>query len=291
MSTRMAALEAASSTDAPDNGATTLPVRIDPLTARSLAIWSSADFGHIAAGYATGAADFVHRLGLKPGVRVLDVAAGTGNLTLPAARTGATVTAVDIAPNLLAAARANALAEGLDIRFDEGDAEALPYANGAFDVAISMFGSMFAARPERAAAELLRVVRAGGHIAMANWVPDGFVGRMLRAHAEQLPPSPVPSPIQWGDPAIVRGRLGHGASRLTMTPRTIALAYPMSPAAVVELFRAHYGPTVKTFEAIDSTARVVLHDRLVQLWTERNVAHDGTTRVEAEYLEVRVDVR
>lgn len=266
-------------------------VQLDPLTTRTRTIWTSADFGYIAAGYAEGAAEFVGRLGLKPGVRVLDVAAGTGNLALPAARAGATVTGVDIASNLLAAARTLALAENLDIRFDEGNAEALPYADGAFDVVITMFGAMFAARPERVATELLRVVRAGGHIAMANWVPDGFVSQMLKAHAELLPPSPVPSPLLWGDPAVVRERLSLGASKLTMTQHTIAMAWPMSPAAVVELFRAHYGPTVQAFAALDTGSRARLHERLVQLWTEHNVATDGTTRVEAEYLEVRVDVR
>lgn len=155
-------------------------IDIDALKSRLKATWMAGDFGLIAKSYEAGAAEFVRRIGLVPGSRVLDVACGTGNLAVPAARTGAEVTGVDIATNLLEQARARAAAEGLTARFDEGDAEMLPYPDASFDAVISMFGVMFAPRPERSAAELLRVCRPGGRIALANWTPSGFVGQMFK---------------------------------------------------------------------------------------------------------------
>src|SRR2546423_1317960 len=152
----------------------------DPLTERVRATWTSGDFGRIAKGYERGAAEFIVRLKLQPVGRVLDVACGTGNLALPAARAGASVTGIDIAANLVAQAKANAATEHLSIAFDVGNAEHLPYGNQTFDTVVTMFGAMFAARPDRAAAELLRVTRSGGRIAMANWTPTGFIGEMLR---------------------------------------------------------------------------------------------------------------
>src|SRR6476620_6180949 len=138
------------------------------------------DFGEIAKSYAAGAEEFVRSLNIRPGMRVLDVACGTGNLSIPAARLGASVTGVDIAPNLLEQARENAKREGLIVQLDEGDAEDLPYQDGAFDAVITMFGAMFAPRPESTAAELKRVCRRGGIIAMANWTPTGFIGQMFK---------------------------------------------------------------------------------------------------------------
>ena len=152
------------------------PPDIDALKSRLKATWMAGDFGFIARSYESGAAEFVRRLGLVPGNRVLDVACGTGNLTVPAARTGADVTGVDIATNLLEQARTRAATEGVAARFDEGDAEQLPYPDASFDTVISMFGVMFAPRPDLATVELLRVCRPGGTIALANWTPGGFVG-------------------------------------------------------------------------------------------------------------------
>ena len=225
-------------------------IDIDALKNRLKATWMAGDFGLIAKSYESGAAEFVRRLGLAPGTRVLDVACGTGNLALPAARTGAAVTGVDIATNLLEQARARAAAEGLTARFDEGDAEKLPYPDASFDAVISMFGVMFAPRPELAAAELLRVCRPGGRIALANWTPGGFVGQMFKTIAGHVPPpAGVPSPIQWGDEAKVRERLG-GTSDLRTTPRLIAFEFPFGPAEVVEFWRVYYGPTNRAFEAL-----------------------------------------
>jgi SAM-dependent methyltransferase len=269
-------------------------VPFDPLTERARTIWTSGEFGRIAAGYATGAAAFVHRLSLSPGETVLDLACGTGNLSIPAARAGAHVIGLDIAPNLIDEAGRQSAAAGFDIRFDVGAAEALPYRDGTFDTVISMFGVMFAGRPEQALSEIVRVTRRGGRIALANWVPDGFIGSMLRAHAARVPPPPgVPGPLAWGDEAVMRRRLDAHTTAIRavqFVPRTIALAFPLPPEAVVALFREYYGPSVQTFGALDAPGRAGLEAELVELWRGRNRADEGATAVEAEYLEVRIDM-
>ncbi len=258
----------------------------DRVVRRNRATWVAGDFERIAAGYRSGADDFVGRLGITRGERVLDVACGSGNLTLPAARRGAVTVGVDIAPNLLDIARGRAADEGLAISFDEGNAEALPYDDGAFDTVITMFGAMFAPRPQLAAAELLRVVRPAGRIAMANWTPASFVGAMLKAHVAMVPPpAGIPSTLLWGDEATARERLAESRS-LSLTRRFIYLEFPVSPADVVQLFRDYYGPTVRTFEALDDRGRAKLFADLVSLWSDANEATDGTTRVASEYLEV-----
>jgi SAM-dependent methyltransferase len=259
----------------------------DPITERVRATWTAGDFGRIARGYVRGAGEFIARLGLEPGERVLDVACGTGNLSLPAARAGALVTGIDIAPNLLAQAEARAAIERVSIAFHLGDAERLPYADGAYETVVTMFGAMFAARPERAAAELLRVTRSGGRIAMANWTPTGFIGDMLRTTVKYVPaPAGVPSPLLWGTEDAVRERLGARVTSLTLTRRLITLEYPFGPEQVVNEFRLWYGPTLRAFAALEEEGRDALRRDLEALWTDNNRAKDGTTRVQSEYLEV-----
>src|ERR1044072_4123544 len=163
---------------------------MESLKTRLKAMWMTGDFGQIAKHNETSAEEFISRLALKPGVSLLDVACGSGNLSIPAARAGAIVTGVDIATNLLEQARARAASEGLTIQFDEGDAENLPYADAAFELVVTMFGAMFAPRPERVAAELVRVCRPGGRIAMASWTPDGFIGQMFKTNGKHVPPPP-----------------------------------------------------------------------------------------------------
>jgi SAM-dependent methyltransferase len=259
----------------------------DPLAERSRATWTSGDFGRIAAGYVRGAGEFIARLELGSGERVLDVACGTGNLAIPAARTGATVSGIDIAPNLVAQAKARAAAESLAISFDVGDAERLPYESGSFDTTVTMFGAMFAARPERAASELLRVTRSGGRIAMANWTPTGFIGQMLKATVADAPaPTAIASPLLWGTEEAVRDRLGAGCESLTFSRRLISFEYPIPPEQVVTEFRLWYGPTLRAFASLEDEGRESLRRDLERRWTEHNRADDGTTRVESEYLEV-----
>ena len=251
------------------------------------ATWIAGDFGQIAKSYAHGAEGFIKRLNLKPGMKVLDVACGTGNLALPAARAGAIVTGVDLAPNLVEQARENATREGLSIQFDEGDAEALPYDTSSFDAVVTMFGAMFAPRPELVAAELKRVCRPDGFIVMANWTPGSFIGQMFKAIASHVaPPAGMPSPLLWGVPETVRERFGEGISKLETTPQKITFAFPMSPPEVIEHFRLYYGPTNKAFATLDESGQAALRQNLERLWIEHNQATDGTTAVESEYLEV-----
>jgi SAM-dependent methyltransferase len=260
---------------------------IEPLKEKLKATWMAGDFGRIAQQIAASGEEFIDRLGLKAGDRVLDVACGSGNLAIPAARTGATVTGVDIATNLLEQARERAKSEGLTIQFDEGDAEQLPYADAAFDVVITMYGAMFAPRPELVAAELVRVCRPGGRIAMANWTPSGFIGEMFKTTGKHVPPPPsMPSPVLWGDEQKVRERLSEGVADLQLTSRMCEFNFDFPPADVVEFFRSYYGPTQRAFAALDEAGQNALREDLVRLWSENNKANDGTTHVEGEYLEV-----
>lgn len=267
-----------------ESGATS---ELSALKTKLRSTWIAGDFGEIAKYYASQAEDFINRLEFKPGMTVLDVACGTGNLAIPAARTGANVTGVDIAPNSVEQARENAKAAGLNVKFDEGDAEALPYSDASFDAVVTMFGAMFAPRPELVASELKRVCRPGGLIAMANWTPSGFIGQMFKISASHFPPPPgMASPVLWGVEETVRERLSEGISKLDTTLQKITWVFPFSPAEVVEHFRLYYGPTQKAFGALDEQKQAALRKDLEQLWATHNQATDGTTKVEADYLEV-----
>jgi ubiquinone/menaquinone biosynthesis C-methylase UbiE len=256
------------------------------LKTKMRATWVAGDYGQIAKTSAKCGEDFIERLNLQPGTRVLDAACGTGNLSIPAARKGAIVTGLDLAPNLLEQARARAEAEGLEIQFDEGDVENLPYADAEFDAVVSMYGAMFAPRPDVTAAELKRVCRPGGFIAMGNWVPDGFVAEMFKANTKYVTPPDVPPPLLWGDEATLRERFREGISDLKMTRRIFNCKFPFSPAEVVEHFRTFFGPTKVSFEALDEQEQASLRRDLEELWTRHNKATDGTTEADLEYLEV-----
>ena len=265
----------------------TTQTEIESLKTRLRSMWMAGDFGQIASVLQTAGAEFIAPLGLKQGDRVLDVACGSGNLAIPAARTGATVTGVDIATNLLEQANERAKSEGLTIQFDEGDAENLPYDDGAFDVVVTMYGAMFAPRPELVSSELVRVCKPGGRIAMANWTPNGFIGQMFKVTGKHVPPPPtMASPIKWGDEESVRGRLRAGISDLKLTRRMATFNLPFPPTEVVEFFRMYYGPTQRAFGALDENAQVAVRKDLEQLWSDNNEATDGTTYVDSEYLEV-----
>lgn len=266
---------------------TTLTPEMETLKAKLKATWTAGDFGQIAKSYAPGAAEFVNRLNLRPGEQVLDVACGTGNLTIPAAKSGARVTGQDIASNLLDQGRAWAKTEGLTIRFDENDAEALPYEDASFDTVITMFGAMFTPQPDITAAELVRTSRPGGRIVMANWTPGGFIGQMFKIVGKHVPPAPgMPSPLLWGDETTVRERFNGSIADLHLTRRSITFNFPFSPAEVVACFRQYYGPTYKAFGALDEKGQNALQQELEQLWSAHNQSGNGVTRVESEYLEV-----
>lgn len=251
--------------------------------------WMAGNFGEIAKYAAKEGENFVARLGPKPGQRVLDVACGTGNTAIPAARIGANVIGVDIATNLLDQARQRAAEENLSAKFQEGDAEELPFKAAEFDVVISMFGAMFAPRPELVVKELLRVCKPGGLIAMANWTPEGFVGKTFRATANLAPPPPgVPAPVLWGDEKVVRERFSTGVAKLTTERHNVNFKYPFGPEKVVALFREYFGPTKMTYSRLDASGQAQFTSTLESLWKEHNQSTDGGTSIESEYLEVRV---
>src|SRR5215211_1233047 len=260
---------------------------MEALKTRLKATWMSGDYGHFAKYLETGALEFLSRIKIEPGARILDVACGAGQTAIPMSRAGAKVTGIDIATNLIEQARARAQAENLDARFDEGDAEMLPYQDGSFDIVVSLIGAMFAPRPERVSAELKRVCRPGGKIIIGNWTPTGFVGQMFKLHGKHVPPPAVmPSPVKWGDEENVRERFNNGISHLRLSRRLYPFRYPFPPAEVVEFFRTYYGPSHKAFAALDALyeKQSALREDLEQLWTEHNMATDGTTAIEAEYL-------
>jgi ubiquinone/menaquinone biosynthesis C-methylase UbiE len=250
--------------------------------------WMAGDFGKIAHYTADAAAEFVDRLNLERGARVLDVACGTGNLAIPAARKGAAVTGVDISPNLLEQARHRAAEEGLAATFDEGDAEQLPYADASFDVVMTMFGAMFAPRPELVARELARVCRPGGTIAMANWTPAGFVGKTFRLSARYAPPpAGIPAPVLWGEEAVARERLAPHVRAIHTTRRMLSFDYPLPPREVVQFFRDYFGPTQAAFSKLDPAGQAAFAADMESLWKEHNEAgSDDRSLVVAEYLEV-----
>ena len=181
---------------------------------------------------------------------------------------------------------ARAAAEGLEITFEEGDAESLPYEDAQFDAVISLIGAMFAPRPDLVAAELTRVCRPGGMIAMANWTPGGFIGQMFKAISKHIAPSGMPSPVLWGDEATVRDRLREGIADLKFARHVYHFDYPFPPDAVVEFFRTNYGPMSRAFASLDANGQEKLRSELVSLWSAHNKAVDDTTKVDAEYLEV-----
>lgn len=266
----------------------TIPSEMQALKTRLKATWESGDYGAFARYLEPGALTFLSGLHLAPGEQYLDVACGAGQLAIPAARTGVHATGVDIAANLIAQARARAAAEGLPVRFDEGDAEALPYEDASFDVVSSLVGAMFAPRPERVAAELLRVTRPGGRLVLGNWTPEGFIGGMFKVMGQHVPPSPLmPSPMAWGREDVVRERLGDGVREVRFERFAYPFAYPFGPAEVVTYFRDTYGPTVKAFAALGESGQAALRADLETHWAGHNEATDGTTRLHAELLVVR----
>ena len=266
---------------------TKMTPEMETLKGKLRTTWMSGDFGVIAKMIEKGGYEFVEGLDIKSGMKVLDVACGTGNTAIPEAKKGAEVTGVDIASNLIEQARARAEGEGVKAQFDVGDAEDMHYPDGSFDAVVTMFGAMFAPRPDVTASEMKRVCKPGGYIAMANWTPEAFTGEMFKIGAKHVPPPPAMSPpLQWGMEDKVRERLADGISDLQMNRRKILFTFDGSPIDAVECFRQYFGPTQKAFDSLDENGQAALRRDLEDLWTRHNRATDGTTEVESEYLEV-----
>jgi len=258
------------------------------LKAKLKATWMSGDYAKFATYMEPGALEILSQLQIPPGSDVLDVGCGAGQIALPMARAGVNVTGIDIATNLIAIARARAAQEGLPVRFDEGDAEDLPYPDASFDTVVSLIGAMFAPRPERVAAEFVRVCRPGGRIIMLNWTPQGFIGQMFKVIGKHVPPpAGIPSPVLWGDESTVRARFSEGIAELrTASDYYPSWEYPFDAPQVVELFRQFYGPANRAFASLDADGQAGLRRDLEQHWSANNRSTNGTTCVEAEYLQV-----
>ena len=254
---------------------------MESLKTRLKAMWMAGDFGQVAKVIEANAEEFIARLALRPGARVLDVACGSGNLSIPAARAGAVVTGVDIATNLLEQARARAESEGLTIQFDEGDAESLPYADASFDEVVSMYGAMFAPRPERVASELFRVVRPGGTVGMANWRPDGFQAGFFEIITRYRPPEPegVQPSIRWGDEACVRERFAGLAEEVRVVPSIV----PWGFASLQEMAEFFQNAMPRPPEHLDDERRQQLAMEMLEHVQRHNKADDDSVAIEAEY--------
>ena len=264
-------------------------VPLEQIKASMRATWMAGDFGMVAKTIAGAAEKFVEQLPIVPGMRVLDVACGTGNVALPLARAGAAVTGVDIATNLLEQGRERAASEGLAVTCDEGDAEQLPYADGSFDAVVTMFGAMFAPRPEVVASELARVLKPGGLLAMANWNPASFTGKMFKVGSLHAPPPPgLPAPVLWGDEATVRARLGENFVEIRTELNPVDFDMPVNAAGAVAFFRKYFGPTQMAFGRLDEAGQAKFAEALEELWAGANVAANPEERtlVKNEYLEV-----
>jgi SAM-dependent methyltransferase len=252
---------------------------------RQQAAWSSGDFHVVAARIALTAEHLVDTADLHAGWRVLDVATGSGNAALAAARLGCDAVGVDYVPALLERGRIRAEAEGLDVELLEGDAEALPFEDASFDAVTSVFGSMFAPDHARAAAELLRVAKPGGTIALASWTPDGFIGELFRTVGAHVPPpAGVPSPMLWGTEQHLRSLFGDAICSLELEERTFSFRF-RSPEELVEFFRTWYGPTLKAFAALEGEARAALEDDLVALARRHDRLEGDATAIPATYVE------
>jgi len=253
---------------------------------RQQATWASGDFSAVATLIVPVAENLCDATDLRAGSRVLDVATGSGNAAIAAARLGCDVTGVDYVPALLERGLERADAERLDIEFLEGDAEDLPFPDGSFDAVLSMFGAMFAPDHARAAAEIARVCRPGGRVGLISWTPEGFLGDMFRTIAAHVPPpAGVASPMLWGTEAHLASTFADTVVWTGHTRRIFTFRFT-SPEAFVDLFRSMYGPTLKAFEALDDQARLRLADDLADLARRHDrLDEDGAIAIPAEYLE------
>lgn len=257
---------------------------------RQQATWASGDYTIVGTTLQIVGETLAEAVDVRAGERVLDVAAGNGNATLAAARRFAEVTSTDYVQALLDKGRARAAAEGLAVRFEVADAEALPYEAGSFDIALSTFGVMFAPDHASAAREMLRVVRPGGRIGMANWTPDGFIGRLFKIIGSHVaPPAGVRSPALWGTEAHLVSLFGPRASNIQVARKMFSFRY-RSAAHFVQVFRDFYGPTHKAFGALEAGKQAALERDILALLNELDVGKGRGLVVPSEYAETVITV-
>jgi ubiquinone/menaquinone biosynthesis C-methylase UbiE len=273
------------------DSATTATSDLAALKIRQQAAWSSGNYAVVGTTLQIVGEELCEALDLRAGSKVLDVAAGNGMVSLAAARRWCDVTSTDYVPALLEYGRARASAEGLSIEFMEADAESLPFGNAAFDAVVSTFGVMFTPNQAQAASELVRVCKSGGKIGLANWTPEGFIGRVFKTLGKYLPPPPgAKSPALWGTRARLDEMLGSDATSIKAEPRMFNFRY-RSPEHFLGVFKTFYGPVLKAFAALDAPTQQNLRNDLHALIVRMNRASDGTMVVPSEYLEVVVTKR
>jgi SAM-dependent methyltransferase len=252
--------------------------------------WASGDFSVVASRIVFQAEHLCETADLRAGWRVIDVATGSGNAAIAAARRGCEVVGVDYVPALLERGRVRAAAEHLDVEFLEADAEDLPFPEASFDAVTSIYGVMFAPDHHRAAAELARVCRPGGRIALASWTPDGFIGDTFRVFSRYLPPPPgLQPPIRWGDEAYLGSLFGNVAASMASHHRTAIFRF-RSAEENVDFFRTYYGPTLRAFESLDPPGQESLRNELLALARryDRN-GGTGPIAITGDYLETVID--
>ena len=253
---------------------------------RQQATWASGDYAVVGTTLQIVGESLAEAVDVRADERVLDVAAGNGNATLAAARRFASVTSTDSVPSLLDKGRERARAEGFVVRFQEADVEELPFPDSSFDVVLSTFGAMFAPDHDRAADEIMRVLRSGGRIGIANWTPEGFIGKLFKLIGRHVPPpAGVKSPALWGSESHLAGLFGAQSAQIRAERRHFNFRY-RSPAHFVEVFRDYYGPTHKAFAALDEAGQQALEFEILALLGELNVAGPASLVVPSEYLEV-----
>jgi ubiquinone/menaquinone biosynthesis C-methylase UbiE len=266
----------------------TATLDLNAIKTRQQATWASGDFGRIGVLLQIVGETLCEAVDLRAGETVLDVAAGNGNASLAAARRYADVTSTDYVGTLLEQARRRAEAEGLPMRTRVADAESLPFADGEFDVVLSTYGVMFAPNQIRAAAELVRVVRPGGRIGLANWTPDGFIGELFRVIGRFVPPPPgLTPPALWGTETRIVELFGPDAADIR-TQRRQFVFRNRSAEHWIDEFRRYYGPVLKAFDALDAAGQLDLHTALVELLERHNRGGASTLIVPSDYLEVVV---
>ncbi len=264
------------------------PVQPDlgAVKARQQGAWSSGDYAVVGTTLQIVGEELCEALDIRSGQKVLDVAAGNGNVSLAAARRWCDVVATDYVPALLGRARERADAERLTIEFREADAEALPFSDGSFDAVVSTFGVMFTPDQDRAAAELLRVCKRGGKIGLANWTPEGFIGQVFKTIGKHVPPPPgARSPALWGTRARIAELFEPHAASVKSVQRNFVFRY-RSPEHWLEVFKTYYGPLLKTFAALEPDAQSALQRDLIALIRQFNRSGDSSMVVPGEYLEI-----
>jgi SAM-dependent methyltransferase len=266
-------------------------IDLNALKTRQHGAWSSGDYAIVGTTLQIVGEQLCEALDIRAGQSVLDVAAGNGNATLAAARRWCHVVSTDYVPSLLERGHARASADGLSVEFKEADAEALPFADAAFDAVVSTFGVMFTPNQDRAAKELLRVCKRGGKIGLANWTPEGFIGQLFKTLGKYLPPpAGAKSPALWGTKARIDEMFGAQANDIQIARRDFVFRY-RSAEHFVEIFKTYYGPVLKAFAALDGTSQDGLKRDILALIATMNRSGDETMVVPSEYLEIVVTKR